>query len=147
MANNHLDQQIRSRIENFLDEIAALVRESALESVQAALGGNGGTSPRRGPGRPRGSGRGPGRPRKAMRAARRAVGRAGKRIRRSAEDLEKLGASVLAQVRTKQGQRLEEIGRAMKTDTGILKRPIALLLAKKKLKTKGQKRGTQYFTK
>ncbi len=41
---------------------------------------------------------------------------------------------------------MEEIGRAMKTDTGVLKRPIALLLAAKKLKTKGQKRGTQYFT-
>ena len=33
----------------------------------------------------------------------------------------------------------------MKTDTAVLKRPIALLLAKKKLKTKGRKRGTQYF--
>ena len=76
-----------------------------------------------------------------------ARGRAGRRVRRSTEDLEKLGGAVLAQVRSKQGQRLEEIGRAMKTDTGILKRPIALLLAAKKLKTKGQKRGTQYFTK
>ena len=147
MANTSLDQQIRARIEAFLDEVASLVRASALESVQEALGGEASTFRRRGPGRPRGSGRrGPGRPRGAMRPARRAVGRAGKRVRRSSEDLEKLGARVLAQVRTKQGQRLEEIGRAMKTETGVLKRPIALLLASKKLSTKGQKRGTRYFS-
>jgi hypothetical protein len=41
---------------------------------------------------------------------------------------------------------LEEIGRGLRTDTGVLKKPIAVLLAAKKLKTKGQKRGTKYFT-
>jgi hypothetical protein len=71
--------------------------------------------------------------------------RGGKRVRRSPEDLAKLQASLLAAVKSKQGQRLEEIGKAMKTDTAVLKRPMALLLAAKKLKTKGQKRGTKYF--
>jgi hypothetical protein len=52
---------------------------------------------------------------------------------------------VLAQVRSKSGQRLEEIGRALKTDTAILKRPVAMLVESKKLKTTGQKRGTKYF--
>ena len=104
MANNNLDQQIRNRIESFLDEIAGLVRASALESVHDALGDGAAPRRRRGPGRPRGSGRrGPGRPRKAMRSARRVAGRAGKRIRRSAEDLEKIGSRVLAQVRDKGG--------------------------------------------
>ena len=45
----------------------------------------------------------------------------------------------------KEGHRLEEIGRALKTDTAILKKPIAMLLAEKKLKTTGAKRGTKYF--
>ena len=58
-----------------------------------------------------------------------------------------MATRVLAQVRTKQGQRLEELGRAMKMPTKGLKLPIQKLLALKKLKTKGQKRGTQYFTK
>jgi len=45
------------------------------------------------------------------------------------------------------GQRLEEIGPAMQTDTAVLKRPMAMLLAAKKVKTKGAKRGTKYFSK
>jgi hypothetical protein len=43
------------------------------------------------------------------------------------------------------GHRLEEIGAALKTDTAILKRPIANLLAAKQLRTEGRKRGTMYF--
>ena len=53
--------------------------------------------------------------------------------------------STLAQVRSKQGQRLEEIGKAMGQATKGLKLPVSKLLAAKKLKTKGQKRGTMYF--
>ena len=142
MANQSLDKEIRSRIDSFLAEMSDLVKKSALEAVHVALGQSG--SARRGPGRPRGSrNRGPGRPRKAGRPRRAAKGR---RIRRSPEELAKIGARVLAQVRSKAGQRLEEIGRALKTDTAILKKPIADLLKAKKLKTQGQKRGTKYFT-
>lgn len=132
-----LDQEIQSRIQSFLAELSGLVKRSALEAVQGALGQDG--APVR---------RGPGRPRKVTmrRAGRPRLAKGGRRIRRSSEDLEAIGVRVLAQVRSKQGQRLEEIGRAMKIDTGILKRPIANLLATKKLKTKGKKRGTQYFT-
>jgi hypothetical protein len=43
------------------------------------------------------------------------------------------------------GHRLEQIGKAIKTDTSVLKRPVALLLASKKLKTTGKKRGTKYL--
>jgi len=69
----------------------------------------------------------------------------GKRVRRSPEELAKLQASLLAAVKSKQDQRLEEIGKAMKTDTAVLKRPVAMLLAAKKLKTTGARRGTEYF--
>jgi hypothetical protein len=69
----------------------------------------------------------------------------GKRIRRSAADLEKIGMRVLAHVKSNAGQRLEQIGKALRTDTAILKRPIANLLAAKKLRTEGRKRGTMYF--
>jgi hypothetical protein len=71
--------------------------------------------------------------------------REGALIRRSPEDLAKIQASVLAQVKAKAGQRLEEIGRALKTDTSALKRPVAMLLAANKLKITGAKRGTKYF--
>jgi hypothetical protein len=139
MATNHLDSEIQSRISAFLGELSLLVKRQALEAVHEALGGA--ANVRRGPGRPRKVAMGPGRPPRAI--AKRAAG--GKRVRRSPEDLAKLQASVLAQVRSRQGQRLEEIGRGMKTDTAELKRPVALLVAAKKLKTTGQKRGTKYF--
>jgi len=140
MPSSNLDQDIQDRIHSFLSELSGLVKRAALEAVHEALGENG--APRRGPGRPRGSGRRG--PRRAGRPARRAGG-GGKRIRRSAEELTQISARVLAQVRSKAGQRLEEIGRALKTDTAILKRPVAMLVAAKKLKTTGQKRGTKYF--
>ena len=144
LTNTSTDQAIRARIDSFLTELGALVKKSALEAVQEALGD--GTPRRRGPGRPKGSGRrGPGRPPKASRRRAGRPARGGKRIRRSSEDLAKIGARVLAQVRSKPGQRLEEIGRALKTDTAVLKKPVADLLKAKELKTKGQKRGTRYF--
>jgi hypothetical protein len=136
MANSTLDQDIQSRIQSFLAELSALVKKSALESVQTALADGG--SARRGPGRPRGSGR----PSQNGRSA-----RAGKRVKRSSEQVDAMAARVLAQVRSKQGQRLEQISKAMKVPSKGLKLPVAKLLAAKKLKTKGQKRGTQYFTK
>jgi hypothetical protein len=144
MANN-IDQEIRARIEFFAEELAALVRQAAVESVQTALGQG-----RRGPGRPRkavgrrvrrvqrrakGARRGPGRPRKG----------AGKRVRRSSGQIEALATRVFAHVKSNQGQRLEEISRALKIPSSELKRPVATLMDAKRLRTKGQKRGTQYF--
>jgi hypothetical protein len=54
---------------------------------------------------------------------------------------------MLAQVRSKQSQRLEEIGKARWTDTAVLKRPIANRLAAMKLKMRGRKPGAMYFAK
>jgi hypothetical protein len=139
MPNNTTDHAIRTRIDSFLAELSQLVKQQALEAVHEALGDGAAPRRRRGPGRPRGSGRrGPGRPPRAAK---------GKRVRRSAEDLAKIGARVLTHVRSKKGQRLEEIGRALKTDTAILKKPVADLLKAKKLRTTGAKRGTRYFVK
>jgi len=140
MANNNLDSEIQSRIQSFLDELSQLVKAQALEAVHAALGQAAGPA-RRGPGRPRKVSMSPGRKPRMM------AKRGGKRVRRSPADLANLRASLLDAVKAKQGQRLEEIGKAMKTDTAVLKRPMALLLAAKKLKTTGAKRGTKYFTK
>jgi hypothetical protein len=137
-----LNQVIQSRIQTFLAELSGLVRRSAMEAVQAALSTDSATPARRGPGRPRDSTlakRGPGRPRKGGRLA------SGGRLRRSAEDLQAIGGRVLSYVRSNAGARLEEIGRGLKTDTAILKRPVALLLEGKQLRTEGQKRGTKYF--
>jgi hypothetical protein len=137
MTHKNTDQEIRSRIDIFLTELSALVKQTALESVHTALGDS--TTIRR---------RGPGRPRKiAMRVKRRhgRIATRGLRGKRTSAQVDAVASRVLTQVRAKQGLRLEEIGRALKTPTKILKLPVAKLMAAKKLKKKGQKRGTKYF--
>ncbi|MFM7297727.1 MAG: hypothetical protein ACKO4Q_10970, partial [Planctomycetota bacterium] len=53
MSTTQLDRQIQDRIQAFLTELSGLVRQSALEAVQVALGGGVAAPARRGPGRPR----------------------------------------------------------------------------------------------
>ena len=132
MSASPVHQDIQARIQSFLAELSGLVRKAALEAVHDALGEGAGPKRR-------------GRPRGAAPRARPAAASAGKRVRRSAEDLEKTAARVLAHVKANAGHRLEQIGAALATDTAILKRPIANLLAAKQLRTEGRKRGTRYF--
>jgi len=136
MATQDLDRTIRTRIDSFLLELSGLVKKAALESVHQALGE--GYAPRFGSGRTRTV---------AMRrgTAPRKISTRGVRGKRSSEQVDQAAARVLAHVKSKPGQRLEEIGAALKTPTKILKLPVSKLLAAKKLKTKGQKRGTKYF--
>lgn len=136
MATQDLDQEIRARIDSFLLELSGLVKKAALESVHQALGE--GSAPSGGFGRTRTV---------AMRRATgpRKISTRGVRGKRTSNQVDEAATRVLAQVRSNPGQRLEEIGVAMKTPTKILKLPISKLLAAKKLKTKGQKRGTKYF--
>ena len=142
MATKDLDSEIRSQIDQFLVSISDLVRQSALQAVQVALGTSGSTkaTPAR---------RGPGRPRKATavapKARKKAAGKPGRRARRSSEDVEKVATQILIYAKSNPGHRLEEMGRGLKTDTANLKGPIKLLLAAGKLRTEGQKRGTKYF--
>ena len=56
-----------------------------------------------------------------------------------------MSKTILAHVKSNQGHRLEEISAALRTPSKDLKRPVALLLETKKLKKRGQKRGTKYF--
>jgi hypothetical protein len=135
MPSANADHAIRARIESFLAELSGFVRKAALDSVEEVLGGGARPMRSRGPGR-RGA-RGPGRSRKTARPS--------QRIRRSAADLETIAARVLAHVRSNAGQRLEQIGKALEMETAVLKRPVADMLAGRKLRTKGQKRGTMYF--
>src|SRR5687768_2960085 len=127
------DQQIRDRIEEFVNQLNALVRQTALESVQDALGSAGGA--RRGRGR--GRGRAPGRP--AGRGSRR------KGEKRSADQIGETTKAVLGYVRKHPGQGVEAIAKGLGTDTKELTLPIRKLVAEKQIKTKGQKRATKYF--
>src|SRR5215212_5016135 len=115
------DQQIRDRIEEFVTQLNQLVRQTALESVQDALGG--GAAPRG-----RGRGRGPGRP--AGRGSRR------KGEKRSADQIGETTKAVLGYMRKNPGQGVEAIAKGLGTDTKELTLPIRKLVAEKQIKTK-----------
>ena len=139
MQTADLDRQIRDRIEMFVQDLAALVRQSAVQAVASALGENAVT--RRGPGRPRSNGiatfsgrRGPGRP-----AGRR------KGEKRAPEQLAALVDKLFSLIKSKPGQRIEEIAGAMGISTKELTLPAKKLIAEKRVSTKGQKRATRYF--
>ena len=130
-----IDSRLHVRIESFVDEISAIVRESAVEAVHDALIVGGA---------PRAAARKVGRRRKIAKAVGRKK-RGGRRLRRTAADLEKLGASIMSHVRSNPGHRLEQIGAGLSVATSDLKRPVFLLMGTKKLRTTGQRRGTKYF--
>jgi len=134
---NSLDDRIRARVEQFAAELAELIRESAMETVSVALAGA-----RPSPGR--GGRRG------AAAVAVRAVGRGRsasreKGAKRPPDEIERLTGRLLDYVKGNPGQRIEQIADGMGTSTKELNLPAKKLIAGKQLKTKGQKRATQYF--
>jgi hypothetical protein len=125
------DQQIRDRIENFVTELDALVRQAAIDSVSQAL-------QTRGSGVPRAP-----RVRAAVSAPTSRRGRKGQK--RDPGELKQLTERLLAYVTKNRGQRIEQIGKGMGTTTKELKLPAQKLIAEKKIRTTGQKRATTYF--
>ena len=132
MPSKNLDQQIRSHVDTLVAELTELVREEALRTVQEALGGAA-SAPRR---------RRPGRPRKKAKRTRRKTAR--KRVRRSSADVGALADRILAHVKAHPGRGITEIARSLRRTSKDLRLPVLKLLAKRKLKTTGQRRGTKY---
>ncbi len=132
MPNKNLDQQIRSLVDALVADLTVLVREEALRIVQDAVGGAA-PAPKR---------RGPGRPRKKAKATRRKTAR--KRVRRSSADVDALADRLLAHVKAHPGQGITQIARSLRRTSKDLRLPVQKLLAEKKLKTTGQRRGTKY---
>jgi hypothetical protein len=135
MAKNSVNDRIRSRVEAFAEELSALIRDSAMETVREALGGSAGAAPRRGA---RGG-------RAAASTAPVRGGRREKGQKRDPGEIERLTGRLLDYVKGNAGQRIEQIAAGMGTVTKELNLPVKKLIAQKSLKTKGQKRATQYF--
>jgi hypothetical protein len=140
MKTSSNDRELRARIDAFVSEISSLVRISALEAVQEALGSSLGAASSARAGAP--AKRGPGRPPKAAGAVARRKG--GKR---KPEDVLETASAVLSYIKANPGQRLEEIGKGVGSPTKELKLPIQKLFEQKAISTKGVKRGTKYFAK
>jgi hypothetical protein len=135
MAKNSVNDRIRSRVEAFAEELSALIRDSAMETVRDALGG-GGSAPRRGARGGRAA---------ASSAPLRGGNRREKGQKRDPQEIERLTSRLLDFIKNNAGQRIEQIAGGMGTVTKELNLPVKKLIAQKALKTKGQKRATQYF--
>lgn len=129
MAKTDIDSRIRGLVETFASDLTALIRESAFDTVRAALGDSA-PSGRRG-GRAVAGG-----------AARRALPKGAKR---PPGEIEKLTARLLEYVKGHKGERIEQIAKGMGVSTRELNLPVKKLLAGKQIRTKGHKRATQYF--
>jgi hypothetical protein len=130
MAKSALQSEIRSRIDAFAAELTSMVRQAAFESLQSALGANGGAGP--------------------MTAAATTGGRrgrrkgAGRRGARAAGNVEAMASKVLTHLQSNDGQGVSEIARALGTSSDAVKPAITKLLEEKKLRKSGQRRGTRY---
>jgi hypothetical protein len=128
MVNSDIDERIRGMVQAFAGELAALIRESAFDTVRAALGDSGGRG-RRGSA---------------------ALGRRSDRskgAKRPPQEIAKLVGKLRDYVKAHPGQRIEQIAKGMGTSTRELNLPAKKLLSQKQLKTRGEKRATKYFPK
>jgi hypothetical protein len=128
---------------NFASAVLAAIRGARLDELVAGSG-----APRRGPGRPRGSSTTKSAPtsaRTSVPAPTSARTKGGRLARRSPADIAKTLGQIVALVKTKKaGLRSEEIRKALKLDVREVPRVLKEGLAKKALKSKGQKRATVY---
>jgi hypothetical protein len=141
---------IRECVDQFVEDVSALVREAALEAVQSALGqvSTGaravGGGWRRSPGRKLAPWRRV-RAASAAKAAKAAKARAGKRIRRSGDDIGSLAQAVVTEVRRGPGRRLGEIAASLGESAKSIRRPVVTLMEDGSLRSEGERGGTRYF--
>jgi hypothetical protein len=136
MRRMSLRSNLESLASNFAASVLDAIRSASLEELLDDSGGGG----RRGRGRPPKSNGAP-----TASAAPRAR-KSGRLPRRSIEDITKALDQVVALVKGKKdGLRAEQIRDALKMQSKEMPRVLQEGLAKKKLKTKGQKRATTYF--
>jgi hypothetical protein len=138
MAKIDIDNKIRGLVEAFAGDLTSLIRESAMDTVREALGG-GDASTGRGTGRGRSVAVGP------SAAAARRPSALPKGAKRPPEEIEKLTAQLGEYIKANKGERIEQIAKGMNVSTRELNLPVKKLLATKVIKSKGQKRATQYF--
>ncbi|MBK8180546.1 MAG: DNA-binding protein [Planctomycetes bacterium] len=146
---NQINSQIEARVAAFVQELTGLVRVAALEAVAGALGQQVAGGARRG--RPRGSKNKPSGNKasgsSAAAPAAKRPGKQGKRGKRTPEEVEAMGARVVDHVKKNPGIGVESIAKAFQLPSKELALPILRMLAAKKLRTTGQRRGTKYFVK
>ena len=153
------DNQIRERVESFVKDLEALIRQAAVSAVADVLGV--GARPAKSQSAPaakatrapraaapaakpaKKAGR-PGRPAAAPAAAAPSRG-SKKRIRRTLKELDAVGVRIAEYVAKNPGQRAEQIKKALKLGANDWALPIKKLVDERRVSAKGQKRATTYF--
>jgi len=118
------ENEMNRVVQGFVAQITDLARRAAINTLENALGKSS-----NGRGRPaiaRGGGRGRG-------------------AKRSSDELDKLQDKFHDFVKSNPGLRIEQINKQLGTTTKDLALPIRKLISEGGLKTKGEKRSTQYF--
>ena len=160
---SNAENQIKNRVDAFVNDLSDLIRQSALEAVGEALKKGGTVSApaapvARRPGRPAKVVEAPvavkpagkvGRPAKAAGTSASAAAAAKRRAgeKRSPVLLAQVTDQVGNHIKSNPGQGVEQIAKALSTTTKELTLPIRKLLGDKKITSKGQKRATRYFPK
>jgi hypothetical protein len=115
--------EIETLVAEFTTNLSQVMRRTALQEVLAVLEGGAAAAPKQGRrGRP-----------------------AGSRNKRGSIDHEKMGERLLAHVSKNPGQRGEQIAAAVGSNVDTIRPAMKKLIAAKKIKTKGQRRGMYYF--
>jgi hypothetical protein len=128
-----LNTQISKLVSEFVDNVTALARRAAVDTLTGALDDR--------------AGGGGGRRRGAALAGvdLTKLERRGKGAKRSSSQLDRLQSRVMEFVSANPGMRIEQINKELGTSTRDLQLPIRKLIASGSLKSKGEKRATTYF--
>jgi hypothetical protein len=157
------DNELRARVDVFVNELSALIRRQALEAVEEVL--KKGAEPAAAPVAPAAAPRKRGRPTKAAVAARAKAQAQAKPApapapapvkpiatpkrksgeKRTPQQLAQITEQTYNYIKSNGNQGVEQIAKALGTSTKELTLPIRKLLADKKIGSKGQKRATRYF--
>jgi hypothetical protein len=139
MPSNSLRSTLDSLATSFAGAVLDAIKGASIQELLAESA----SAPRRGPGRPRAAAAAPAAA-PAAKAARPARS-SGRLARRSPEEITKTLDRIHGLLKGKKsGMRSEEIRKALKLDVREVPRVLKEGLAKKKLKSRGQKRATTY---
>lgn len=133
--------QIRALVDDFVNSLDRLIRQSVWETAQETLG-FGGSAPQSGarlPSAPKAATTAA-TPRTPARPSKRGLGQ-----KRDPNDIAKLTDRLLAAITAKPGQRMEHLKKELGVDKAELLVPVARLLDGKKVRRTGEKRATQYY--
>ncbi len=139
MGGMRIDDEIRAKTKAFAEDIVGVLQRAVVDAIEGAVEDGGPLRTARRSGR---AGRGS--PKATGRVAR-TSGRRAPGAKRPPAELAKLVDELAAHIQAHPGQRMEGIRAALGLSRAALNLPLHRLLKDGRVRTVGQKRGTEYF--